>query len=82
VLQKKNKCFMISLRWMKGTNQMTAFRYLVKDVDSSIDFYVKHLGFTLDERMGPAFAIVVRDGLKLWLSGPLASAARPLSDGR
>jgi len=61
---------------------MTTFRYLVADVDSSIDFYVKYLNFTLEERMGPAFAIVAKDGLSLWLSGPQSSAARTLTDGR
>ncbi len=32
--------------------------------------------------MGPAFAIVTRDDLSLWLSGPRSSAAQPLADGR
>jgi catechol 2,3-dioxygenase-like lactoylglutathione lyase family enzyme len=31
--------------------------------------------------MGPAFAIVERDALTLWLSGPQTSAARPMPDG-
>src|SRR5262249_2834303 len=61
---------------------MTVFRYLVSDVDSAIEFYTRHLGFALVQRMGPAFAIVTKDGLKLWLSGPQSSAARTLSDGR
>lgn len=60
---------------------MTTVRYLVNDVESSISFYTTHLGFTLVERMGPAFAIVARDDLNLWLSGPQTSAARPMPDG-
>ena len=32
--------------------------------------------------MGPAFAIVERDGLSLWLSDPQSSAAQPMPDGR
>ena len=32
--------------------------------------------------MGPAFAIVERAGLELWLSGPQTSAAQPMPDGR
>jgi len=32
--------------------------------------------------MGPAFAIVTRDDLSLWLSGPQSSGARPMPDGR
>jgi catechol 2,3-dioxygenase-like lactoylglutathione lyase family enzyme len=57
-------------------------RYLVTDVEAAIGFYVDRLGFTLERRMGPAFAIVRRDDLLLWLSGPQSSAARPMPDGR
>jgi len=32
--------------------------------------------------MGAAFAIVERNGLALWLSGPHTSAAQPMPDGR
>lgn len=60
---------------------MAVVRYLVDDVDASIAFYVDRLGFGLVTRMGPAFAIVERDGLTLWLSGPQSSAARALPDG-
>ena len=60
---------------------MAAVRYLVRDVDESIGFYVERLGFSLEARMGPAFAVVERDGLKLWLAGPQSSAARPMPDG-
>jgi catechol 2,3-dioxygenase-like lactoylglutathione lyase family enzyme len=59
-----------------------AFRYLVHDVDAAIAFYTEHLAFDLEQKMGPAFAIVARDGLSLWLSGPQSSAARPMPDGR
>lgn len=61
---------------------MAAVRYLVKDVEQSIAFYVDLLGFELEERMGPAFAIVTMGDLKLWLSGPQSSAAKPMPDGR
>jgi catechol 2,3-dioxygenase-like lactoylglutathione lyase family enzyme len=61
---------------------MATVRYLVKDVEAAITFYTQRLGFTLQERMGPAFAIVAKDGLALWLSGPQTSAARPMPDGR
>ena len=59
---------------------MAVVRYLVKDVEASLPFY-ESLGFHLVERMGPPFAIVGRDDLRLWLSGPASSAARPLADG-
>jgi len=61
---------------------MAVFRYLVGDVDAAIAFYTGNLGFTLEQQMGPAFAIVSRDELSLWLSGPQSSAARPMPDGR
>jgi catechol 2,3-dioxygenase-like lactoylglutathione lyase family enzyme len=60
---------------------MLAFRYLVDDVDGAVAFYTGHLGFELEQQMGPAFAIVVHDGTPLWLSGPASSAARPMPDG-
>ena len=60
---------------------MATLRYLVADVDASIAFYTGHLGFTLEQQMGPAFAIVSREDLSLWLSGPQSSAARPMPDG-
>ena len=59
-----------------------AVRYLVGDIERSVAFYVEHLGFTLEEQMGTAFARVRRDDLTLWLSGPAGSAARPMPDGR
>ena len=57
-------------------------RYLVRDTDEAVSFYVDQLGFELVTSMGPPFAIVERDGLELWLSGPQSSAARPMPDGR
>ena len=61
---------------------MATMRYLVREVESSIEFYTKYLGFQLVEQMGPAFAIVRKDDLNLWLSGPQTSAARAMPDGR
>lgn len=61
---------------------MALVRYLVDDVESAIAFYTDQIGFTLDQQMGPAFAIVSRGDLSLWLSGPQSSAARPMPDGR
>lgn len=61
---------------------MIALRYLVHNVEESIAFYIQHLGFALEQQMGPAFAIVAKGDLELWLSGPQTSAARPMPDGR
>jgi catechol 2,3-dioxygenase-like lactoylglutathione lyase family enzyme len=61
---------------------MPTIRYIVGDVDRAIAFYTQNLGFKLDRQDGPAFAIVSKGDLTLWLSGPQSSAARPMPDGR
>ena len=60
---------------------MAVVRYLVSDVNVAVEFYVNMLGFDLVERWGPPFAMVKRDDLTLWLSGPGSSASRSLDDG-
>ncbi|HET9887994.1 MAG TPA: VOC family protein [bacterium] len=57
-------------------------RYLVDDVEAALKFYVDILGFTVAEKWGPAFAIVERQGLRLWISGPGTSARKAMPDGR
>jgi catechol 2,3-dioxygenase-like lactoylglutathione lyase family enzyme len=61
---------------------MATVRYLVNDVETSIEFYRKHFGFTLTQQMGTAFALITKGDLNIWLSGPQTSAARPMPDGR
>ena len=56
-------------------------RYMVDDVQESIDFYTKHLGFELLSSAPPAFADVKRGNLRLLLAGPKSSAGRPMPDG-
>jgi catechol 2,3-dioxygenase-like lactoylglutathione lyase family enzyme len=56
-------------------------RYMVDDVQESIDFYTKHLGFELLTSAPPAFADVKRGNLRLLLAGPKSSAGRPMPDG-
>ena len=63
-----------------GTD-MVSVRYMVDDVDAAVDFYTKHLGFTLRMSAAPAFADVARGRLRLLLSGPTSSAGRPMPDG-
>ena len=57
-------------------------RYMVDDVEASIDFYTRHLGFSVRTSFAPAFADVTRGNLRLLLSGPTSSAGRPMPDGR
>ena len=61
---------------MTTSDQYASVRYLVSDVQASIDFYTTHLGFTLNTSAAPAFADVVRGPLRLLLSGPTSSGAR------
>jgi catechol 2,3-dioxygenase-like lactoylglutathione lyase family enzyme len=62
-------------------DDMVNVRYMVDDVDKAIDFYTRHLGFTVLSSAAPAFADVCRDNLRLLLSGPASSAGRPMPDG-
>jgi len=57
-------------------------RYQTADVQRAADFYVTHLGFTLEHQHLPAFATVSLGSLKLLLSGPGASGSRTMPDGR
>ena len=62
--------------------QFWGVRYQVTDLDKSVEFYTKVLGFTLDLRQGNAFARVSSGPLSMLLSGDGSSGARPLPDGR
>jgi catechol 2,3-dioxygenase-like lactoylglutathione lyase family enzyme len=64
-----------------ASTQRASVRYLVDDVDRAVDFYTTYLGFTLGHHAAPAFADVMRDPLRLLLSGPTSSGARPIPDG-
>ena len=59
-----------------------AVRYQVRDVVRSAEFYTQHLGFKREGPSSPAFAMVTNGDLRLLLSGPGSSGARPMPDGR
>jgi predicted enzyme related to lactoylglutathione lyase len=59
-----------------------SIRYMIDDVPAAIKFYTKHFGFTVEKDASPAFASVVRDGVRLLLSGKTSSGRRPMPDGR
>ncbi len=61
---------------------LVSVRYMVEDIEQSIDFYTRHFGFELRSSAAPAFADVVRGQLRLLLAGPDSSAGRPMPDGR
>src|SRR4051812_32491135 len=66
---------------MMEPHEMVNVRYMVDDVQESIDFYTKHFGFEVRMSAAPAFADVTRGHLRLLLSGPASSAGRPMPDG-
>jgi catechol 2,3-dioxygenase-like lactoylglutathione lyase family enzyme len=63
------------------TSQHVNVRYMVDDVQQSVDWYTQHLGFHLLSNAAPAFADVERGALRLLLSGAKSSAGRPMPDG-
>jgi len=58
-------------------------RYIVNDVDAAIDFYTRQLGFKLDMRPAPPFAMLSRGDLRLALSAPnpRGGGGQPMPDG-
>ena len=62
-------------------DEIVNVRYMVSDVQESIDFYTKMLDFELLTNAAPAFADVKRGNLRLLLAGPKSSAGRPMPDG-
>ena len=58
-------------------------RYINDDVDAAVAFYVEHLGFDVEMRPGPGFAVLSRGNLRLLLNRPGAGGAgQPVPDGR
>jgi catechol 2,3-dioxygenase-like lactoylglutathione lyase family enzyme len=60
-------------------------RYIVNDVDAAVDFYSQHLGFTVQMRPAPIFAMLTRGDLRLVLSKPSGQnmgGGSELADGR
>jgi catechol 2,3-dioxygenase-like lactoylglutathione lyase family enzyme len=55
-------------------------RYMVDDVEEAVTFYKIFLDFEVLNKF-LAFADVTRGNLRLLLSGPQSSAARPMPDG-
>lgn len=46
------------------------FRYIVNDVDASIAFYTRYLGFKLEMHPAPPFAEISRGDMHLYLTQP------------
>lgn len=58
-------------------------RYITDDVDAAVDFYANRLGFDVEARPGPGFAMLSRGDLRLLLNRPGAGGAGGTTpDGR
>ena len=66
----------------QAAHEQVNVRYMVSDVQQSVDWYTAHLGFEEISNAAPAFADVRRGTLRLLLSGEKSSAGRPMPDGR
>ncbi len=60
---------------------MARVRYIVDDVEEAVAFYTSNLGFEIKQNFSPAIAILVHGDLTLLVSGPNASASKPMLDG-
>ncbi|HEY1751810.1 MAG TPA: VOC family protein [Caulobacteraceae bacterium] len=65
---------------MADPREMVSVRYMVDDVAKAVAFYTEFLDFEVLNNF-PAFADVARGNLRLLISGPASSAARPMADG-
>ncbi len=65
----------------ENNSSFVSVRYMIDDVDAAVAFYTNHFGFHVEVNAAPAFASVVRDNLRLLLSGEKSSGRRPLPDG-
>jgi catechol 2,3-dioxygenase-like lactoylglutathione lyase family enzyme len=60
-----------------------SIRYITDDIDAAVDFYAERLGFNVEMRPGPGFAMLSRGNLRLLLNRPGAGGAgQPTSEGR
>jgi catechol 2,3-dioxygenase-like lactoylglutathione lyase family enzyme len=58
-------------------------RYITNDVDAAVDFYAERLGFNVEMRPAPGFAMLSRGDLRLLLNRSGAGGAgEPMPDGR
>ena len=58
-------------------------RYIAEHVYAAVDFYIERLGFNVEMRPSPGFAVLSRGDLRLLLNRPGAGGAgQPTPDGR
>lgn len=69
---------------MEETMPGISMRYIVDDVDAAVEFYTRHLGFSVALHPAPSFAILTRDGFRLLVSGTTGpgGASQAMPDGQ
>jgi catechol 2,3-dioxygenase-like lactoylglutathione lyase family enzyme len=55
---------------VNGAQTVASIRYIVTDIDSSVEFYRDRLAFSVDMHNPGKFAALVRDDLTLYLTAP------------
>ena len=60
-----------------------SIRYIVNDIDTAIDFYTRHLGFSVQMHPNDMFAMLTRGDLRLVLSvaGDAPGGGQAMPDG-
>ena len=60
-----------------------SIRYIVNDIDAAIDFYTRHLGFSVQMHPNDMFAMLTRGDLRLVLSvaGDAPGGGQAMPDG-
>ena len=66
----------------QAAHEQVNVRYMVSDVQQSVDWYTAHLGFEEISNAAPHVCEGRRGTLRLLLSGEKSSAGRPMPDGR
>jgi catechol 2,3-dioxygenase-like lactoylglutathione lyase family enzyme len=63
---------------------MISVRYIVNELEAAVVFYTGHLGFKVEMKPGPGFAMLSRGELRLLLSTPGGGggAGQAMPDGR
>jgi catechol 2,3-dioxygenase-like lactoylglutathione lyase family enzyme len=63
---------------------VVSVRYIVTDLDAGLAFYTTFLGFKVEMRPAPTFAMLSREDLRLLLSVPseLGGGGQSMPDGR
>jgi catechol 2,3-dioxygenase-like lactoylglutathione lyase family enzyme len=76
--------FLVTTGRTEAMTETVTVRYIVKDVQAAVDFYVNTLGFTVQAHPAPSFAMLARGALRLALSQPggEGGGGQAMPDGR